>query len=296
MIEGMRERHREKSLYILLTDTGTMFTTMIKRFTAAPYNHASLVFGADLSEIYSFGRKKPTNPFAGGFVEEDVYAGTFRHFPNTRCALLRLRVSEPAFERVRRVVDAFKRQPERYSYNLIGLLGVLLDREMGADDAYFCSEFVAEALRQAGGSPLGAALGARIARSFQNARRFGDRVRRTSVRIPAARPRTAWRHRRVGRATVERAVSAGGGRTSSPQRRIHRSVRRISQDAEAKKDCRTRGRRRRMGFVEVRFRALVAVKKTRLDRLRCDPKAPFFYLSESIKFGVECCPPGGDKC
>lgn len=150
MIEGMRERHREKSLYILLTDTGTMFTTMIKRFTAAPYNHASLVFGADLSEIYSFGRKKPTNPFAGGFVEEDVYAGTFRHFPNTRCALLRLRVSEPAFERVRRVVDAFKRQPERYSYNLIGLLGVLLDREMGADDAYFCSEFVAEALRQAG--------------------------------------------------------------------------------------------------------------------------------------------------
>ncbi|WP_350356230.1 hypothetical protein [Cohnella hashimotonis] len=150
MSKGKRGEDGEKCLYILLTDTGTLFTSMIKRFTDAPYNHASLVFGADLSEVYSFGRKKPTNPFAGGFVEEDVYTGTFRHFPNTRCALLRLSVSERQLERARGVVGTFKRQPERYSYNLIGLFGVLLDREMGADDAYFCSEFVAEALREAG--------------------------------------------------------------------------------------------------------------------------------------------------
>lgn len=150
MIEGLRKEHREKSIYILLTDTGTLFTTMIKRFTAAPYNHASLVFGADLSEVYSFGRKKPTNPFAGGFVEEDVYTGTYRHFPNTRCTLLRLRVTQRQYEEARRVVGAFKRQRDRYSYNLIGLVGVLLGRELGADDAYFCSEFVAEALREAG--------------------------------------------------------------------------------------------------------------------------------------------------
>lgn len=150
MIAGKRKEHREKSIYILLTDTGTLFTTVIKRFTAAPYNHASLVFGADLSEVYSFGRKKPTNPFAGGFVEEDVYTGTFRHFPNTRCTLLRLRVTQRQYEEARRVVGAFKRQQKRYSYNLIGLFGVLMNRELGADDAYFCSEFVAEALREAG--------------------------------------------------------------------------------------------------------------------------------------------------
>lgn len=150
MNDGKRNGNREKSIYILLTDTGTLFTTMIKRFTAAPYNHASLVFGADLSEVYSFGRKKPSNPFAGGFVEEDVYSGTFSHFPNTHCALLRLRVTQRQYEEARRVVGNFKRQREQYRYNLIGLLGVLLDREMGADKAYFCSQFVAEALREAG--------------------------------------------------------------------------------------------------------------------------------------------------
>lgn len=150
MNDGKRKDDREKSIYILLTDTGTLFTSMIKRFTAAPYNHASLVFGADLSEVYSFGRKKPTNPFAGGFVEEDVYSGTYSHFPNTQCALLRLRVTQRQYEEARRVVGRFKLQRDEYRYNLVGLLGVLLDREMGSDKAYFCSQFVAEALRGAG--------------------------------------------------------------------------------------------------------------------------------------------------
>ncbi|MFD2333665.1 hypothetical protein ACFSR7_30775 [Cohnella sp. GCM10020058] len=150
MSKGQRGEDEEKSLYFLLTDTGTLFTSMIKRFTDAPYNHASLVFGADLSEVYSFGRKKPTNPFAGGFVEENVYTGTFSHFPNTRCALLRLKVTRRQLEETRRVVGSFKRQREQYRYNLVGLLGVLLDRDMGSDKAFFCSQFVAQVLREAG--------------------------------------------------------------------------------------------------------------------------------------------------
>lgn len=143
------DEQQEKSIYILLTDTGTLFTTMIKRFTAAPYNHASLAFDAGLSELYSFGRKRPTNPFSGGFVEEDVYAGTFSHYPDTRCTLLRLRVTSRQLAAARLVVEKFKREQAQYRYNLVGLLGVLLDFDTGTDKAYFCSQFVAEALRKA---------------------------------------------------------------------------------------------------------------------------------------------------
>jgi len=150
MIERTCRNNREKSVYVLLTDTGTWFTTMIKRFTSAPYNHASLVFDAGLEEVYSFGRKKATNPFSGGFVEEDVYTGTFSQFPDTRCMLLRLRLTQDQHEGARRVVETFKEQREQYSYNLRGLFGVLLGRGMGSDKSYFCSQFVAEALRAAG--------------------------------------------------------------------------------------------------------------------------------------------------
>lgn len=150
MRDHVHEAEKLKSVYILLTDTGTLFTTMIKRVTDAPYNHASLAFDAGLEEMYSFGRKKPGNPFSGGFVEECVHTGTFSRYPDTRCTLLRLRVTNRQFEAAKSIVETFKRRRDQYRYNLLGLLGVLLDRELGADNAYFCSQFVAEALSSAG--------------------------------------------------------------------------------------------------------------------------------------------------
>ena len=47
----------EKKIYILLTDTGTLFTNLIKLYTKKTYNHASISFDSELSEVYSFGRK-----------------------------------------------------------------------------------------------------------------------------------------------------------------------------------------------------------------------------------------------
>ena len=61
---------RDVSVFILLTNTGTLFTKVIQSYTKAPYNHASISFDRELSELYSFGRKHPSNPFDGGFVVE----------------------------------------------------------------------------------------------------------------------------------------------------------------------------------------------------------------------------------
>ncbi|MED4476449.1 hypothetical protein [Oceanobacillus caeni] len=42
----------ERKVYILLTDTGTFFTKLIKLYTKKPYNHASISFDSELSEVY----------------------------------------------------------------------------------------------------------------------------------------------------------------------------------------------------------------------------------------------------
>lgn len=47
----------DQSVFILLTNTGTFLTRVIKSYTRAPYNHASISFNRELSELYSFGRK-----------------------------------------------------------------------------------------------------------------------------------------------------------------------------------------------------------------------------------------------
>ena len=140
----------DKAIYILLTDTGTVLNKIIKWFTNAPYNHASIVFDEELKEIYSFGRKKPKNPLMAGFVREDVYRGTYRYFQNTRCLLLRMEVTNEQLRKIRQTIMDFEKDKDRYSYNLIGLIGVLLNFPIGGKNSFFCSQFVSEVLKKSG--------------------------------------------------------------------------------------------------------------------------------------------------
>lgn len=57
-------------LYIVVSQTGTLLSRVLKLITGAQYNHVSLGLQPDLEYMYSFGRKNPYNPFYGGFVIE----------------------------------------------------------------------------------------------------------------------------------------------------------------------------------------------------------------------------------
>ena len=134
-------------IYVLLTDTGTVLTKIIRSFTRDPLNHASISFDIDLNEVYSFGRKNPSNPFFAGFVKEDV-RGEF--FEDSMCALYRCRLSETEYNNIRSQVMHFIQHQERYKYNLIGMLGVLFNIEMKREYSYFCSQFVATVFERSG--------------------------------------------------------------------------------------------------------------------------------------------------
>lgn len=141
---------KKHCIYILLTDTGTLFTKMIKWFTNAPYNHVSIVFDDELNEIYSFGRKKPRNPLRAGFIREDVYFGTYRYFENTRCLILKLEITEKEYQNIRKKIETFEMNKDMFSYNLLGLIGILLSYPINKNNSYFCSQFVAEVLQESG--------------------------------------------------------------------------------------------------------------------------------------------------
>ncbi|CAM5209457.1 Permuted papain-like amidase YaeF/Yiix C92 family enzyme OS=Ureibacillus acetophenoni OX=614649 GN=SAMN05877842_11574 PE=4 SV=1 [Ureibacillus acetophenoni] len=142
--------NNRKAIYVLLTDTGTVFTRLIKLFTDAPYNHVSIVFDEELDEIYSFGRKYPRNPLKAGFIKEDVYFGTYRYFNNTRCLLLKIDVSIGEYVRIRNVIHNFNSNKELYSYNLLGLVGVAVGYPIHQRNKFFCSQFVAEVFNKSG--------------------------------------------------------------------------------------------------------------------------------------------------
>ncbi|WP_342782137.1 hypothetical protein [Psychrobacillus soli] len=141
---------KQKTVYVLLTDTGTLLNRTIKYFTNAPYNHVSIVFDEKLDEIYSFGRKYPRNPLIAGFIKEDIYFGTYRYFYNTRCVLSKIDVSLKEYNRIRDVIQSFNNNKDIYSYNLLGLVGVAVRCPINQRNKYFCSQFIAEVFEKSG--------------------------------------------------------------------------------------------------------------------------------------------------
>lgn len=140
----------EHTVYILLSDTGTLFTKSIKKYTKAPYNHASLAFDRELNDMYSFGRKNPNNPLHGGFVKEDVLSGTYSKYPQTTCVIYGLQVTEREVRKMKRVLNIFIKNKQKFLYNILGVVGVSLDEPIEFSNSYFCSQFVAEVLQRSG--------------------------------------------------------------------------------------------------------------------------------------------------
>jgi hypothetical protein len=138
---------KEHEVYVLLTDTGTLLTKTIKWFTKDPLNHASIAFDRGLTEVYSFGRKNQNNPFFAGFVKEDMSGDLFRH---AACAVYCCKVTSKEYYNIRKQILHMERNHEQYKYNLIGMVGLLLNIQIKRDHAYFCSQFVASVFETSG--------------------------------------------------------------------------------------------------------------------------------------------------
>lgn len=135
----------ERKVYLLLTDTGTLFTRMIKLYTKECHNHASIGFDCELTEVYSFGRKRPRNPFIGGFVKEDIRSELFR---KATCAVYVFTVTENQYDNMLRLIKEIDANKQKYRYNLLGLFAIALNKQIPRKHAFFCSHFVAKVLQE----------------------------------------------------------------------------------------------------------------------------------------------------
>lgn len=157
------------AVYIVLTDTGTLFTRIIRCFTGARYNHASLALDPSLATIYSFGRKSLRLPWRAGFVIERPDAGLFRKQRNTTCAVYELRIDDGQRRRMEHRLRRFERDAARWHYNFLGLFNFLLGLHIRRRNAYFCSEFVASVLLGSGVRLIGKPPGRTAPHDFMRA-------------------------------------------------------------------------------------------------------------------------------
>lgn len=129
-----------KTIYIVLTETGSMLSRAIKMYTQDNFNHVSIALDPELTEMYSFGRKKENNPLIGGFVREDVHSKLLR---DANCAIYAYTLSDEHYIQLRMELDYFKRYQHRFHYNFIGLVCLACGIRLKREYAFFCSQFVA---------------------------------------------------------------------------------------------------------------------------------------------------------
>lgn len=135
-----------KSIYIVLSQTGTMLSRVLKFFTRAEYNHASIALSSSLDKMYSFGRLNPYNPFVGGFVEEGKNTGTFKRFIKTKALVLKIDVDEGTYAQIEQMLSYFAKNKTQFHYNYWGLILAMFKKDYSPKNRYYCSQFVLKCL------------------------------------------------------------------------------------------------------------------------------------------------------
>lgn len=137
----------DKYIYVVLTQTGTVPARIIKFFTKAPYNHASISSDIELQGLYSFCRKFKSRPLPAGFVEEKG-VGVFDMFQSIPCEIYAFKVTDEQYEKYNSIITHFKLSNETYSYNIIGLLALIFGFSIHRKKHFICSQFVAHILEE----------------------------------------------------------------------------------------------------------------------------------------------------
>ena len=138
----------ERHVYIVISQTGTLLSRLLKLVTKAEYNHASISLVPDLSTMYSFGRKNPYDPFRAGFVMESARFGTFKRFSNTRIVVLDIAVSQEQYDAISRRISTMLALKQHYHYNYLGLWLAFLRICYRQKRCFYCSEFVKDILEK----------------------------------------------------------------------------------------------------------------------------------------------------
>ena len=131
-----------KSIYIVLTHTGTVLSRIIKNYTQDEFSHVSISLDKELKEMYSFGRLNPYNPFWGGFVQEGINFGTFKRFRKTVCKIYSLKITEEQYNNVRGMIEYIKSSKQLHKFNVIGLFAVGFNKRISFENSFYCAEFV----------------------------------------------------------------------------------------------------------------------------------------------------------
>lgn len=136
-----------RSIYLVMSQTGSILSKTIKKVTGDEYNHISISLDDKLNCMYSFGRKYLNIPFIGVFVVENIER-TLEKFDDTKCKVIEVQLTDEQYQSLRINIGKMLIYHDKYKYNLLGLFLALFKIEFHPKTKFYCSEFVRYILEQ----------------------------------------------------------------------------------------------------------------------------------------------------
>ena len=142
------EEYKDEPLYpvyIMLIHSGSALANAIKFMTQSNFSHSSISFDASMTNMYSFGRKADTNPFAGGFKKESIKSQfyTSRTIPY---ALYMVACTKSQVDQMKKRLNYFIKNSSKFKYDFTGLFKNYFGIADNPEYQWFCSRFVADIL------------------------------------------------------------------------------------------------------------------------------------------------------
>ena len=135
-----------KNIYIILSQSGTEISKMLRAITKEQYNHSSICITDTFNEFYSFSRKKLNNPLIGGFVIENAFKHVFGKFKTVPCMILKLEITDEQYVTLEKILKDFIKNKDKLSYAFVTLALADTKYSLVTDTKFFCSQFVAKLL------------------------------------------------------------------------------------------------------------------------------------------------------
>ena len=135
-------------IYLLFTKSNTLMSKAVSALTSDEYTHVSVCVDENLSDFYSFGRRRPCFMLPAGFTKESVYGGLYLRDESIPCKLVRIQTGEKKVDRAKAILDFFYAHRFQYKYSIIGTILCRVGITCHRDHHRFCSQFVSELLQE----------------------------------------------------------------------------------------------------------------------------------------------------
>lgn len=139
-----------EKIYLLLMDSHTVPSKIIKAFTGYPYSHVGIALEPHCNVMYSFGRRRVHSIFNSGFTAERKNGEFFTAFHRTMCRIYEIEVSDEQYAQLKETLTAMLTDKEAYRYDMIGIVPRFFGVPFTRKNRYVCSYFVVELLEKAG--------------------------------------------------------------------------------------------------------------------------------------------------